>query len=291
MEEIQKSDDSKQFSLSKDEFQEYIETTLWSKFQSRLWKIVSVFLTIITVAGVFGIPYYISNEINKKLSKVEQEFSTKRKDILNNSKLLNLLSVLEERKKIELSNISLRLYNEIELLQERDSTIDSWTMEEITATLKMVAYEGKIYNLQAQDFRWIIDSTLLTTQVLPSQKIRVEAITPTGSTTAAFGHPFNDGTIGGILEDIKIRLSNLEVLREIIVEVELEMLAVGSKDELEEMQDKLLIKAAIDEKYISRYDTLLNKSLFKYFDKERLEEIKRYNHLYKLELKIEKATN
>jgi hypothetical protein len=270
-----------EFKLSKDAFQNYIEITLWNKFQDKLWKIVGIALTVGAIAGIFGIRYYIDNELNKRLSKIEIDFRSKSDQLMKNVKLLNFLAIVQEKKQDEISNQTFRLIEKIEGIT--NPNIKYWEKEELINSIKSIAYEGKVYKAQRKK---IIHPTneLLSEKIYPPDVIQGEHSNVGGSYLTSTSHPIKDGTVNGELEDLKIKLSHLEVFNSIVSNLKEELIVFGSKDELERIQNKVLFNSIIKKKLNDQYDTILNQSLINYFPINRIDEIEKYQHLYKLNL-------
>src|ERR1043165_413758 len=103
--------------LSKDDLLKYVELDLWSRFQDRLWKIVGIVMTIVTVLGLLGVPYYIRTEVTSHLVNREKEFTLRIKEITEYSKLLALLRGRYDGEKYRLDGDILRV---IDLIQRTD---------------------------------------------------------------------------------------------------------------------------------------------------------------------------
>lgn len=52
---------------------ELLEYRLWDKFRSKLWAIVGIFLTIVTIAGILGINSYINNRIESQIANEKEQ--------------------------------------------------------------------------------------------------------------------------------------------------------------------------------------------------------------------------
>lgn len=78
---------------------ELIEHRLWSKFSTKLWSIVGIFLTLSTLAGVFGVSAYIDQRVDKKvegerkkLEEARQGFLTESGELVRKIRLVHYLS-------------------------------------------------------------------------------------------------------------------------------------------------------------------------------------------------------
>lgn len=276
------------YNISKDEFMEFIEIKLWSKFLKRLWGIVGIFLTIITIAGIFGIPYYINNELKSRLTKLEADFDINRKEIINKTKLLTIAQIKQEEKKQELLYRTLIIKEGLEIVIDTLSSSTS-QLNEVRRSLNTIFYEQKLYESQLWRFD-IRDSTLREIELLPSQLRHQEIIGSGGYMTySALSHPINDGTIGGLLDDLIIRLAHLNAMNGIIEELAEDLVVYDNETESEKLQNKILLDLSFKKKSFVLYDTLLYKNLEKHFDEDRIKKIIEYKDLYKVDLELENS--
>jgi hypothetical protein len=68
--------------LSKDAW-ELVQYRLWDHLRSKVWTTLSVFLTLVTVAGLLGIPAYISSRVDAKIADERAKFDGLRAQIEN----------------------------------------------------------------------------------------------------------------------------------------------------------------------------------------------------------------
>lgn len=57
---------------------ELLEYRMWSKFKAKLWSYVGVFLTISTLAGLFGVSAYIDKRVDEKVESERKKFEETR---------------------------------------------------------------------------------------------------------------------------------------------------------------------------------------------------------------------
>ena len=59
--------------LSKDAW-ELVQYRLWDHLRSKMWTTLTVFLTLVTVGGLLGIPAYISSRVDQKIADERAKF-------------------------------------------------------------------------------------------------------------------------------------------------------------------------------------------------------------------------
>ena len=127
------------------------------------------------------------------------------------------------------------------------------------------------------------DSIFLTLRISPPQYIYQEIFGRSGG--GAFysdPHPINDGTVGGILNDIRFKLANLETLNKIIDRVKNDLLVMGGVTKIEQIQMKTFIEATYNSDYDIMYDSLLSVSMKNYFDEKKIKSIQKFENYYRI---------
>ncbi|MBL6445686.1 hypothetical protein JMN32_05160 [Fulvivirga sp. 29W222] len=78
---------------------ELLEFRLWEKISNKLWKLVGIFLTVVTIGGLLGINAFIDARIDRqvkeekeRLAEYEKELSKRNQQLTQFAKLITLLS-------------------------------------------------------------------------------------------------------------------------------------------------------------------------------------------------------
>ncbi|HEY3303964.1 MAG TPA: hypothetical protein VGL70_10575 [Candidatus Binatia bacterium] len=66
--------------LSKDAW-ELVQYRLWDQLRSKMWATLTVFLTLVTVGGLLGIPAYISSRVDQKIADERGKFEKLRAEL------------------------------------------------------------------------------------------------------------------------------------------------------------------------------------------------------------------
>lgn len=78
--------------LSKDAW-ELIQYRLWDHLRGKMWTTLSVFLTLVTVAGLLGVPTFISSRVDAKIADEKSKFEQLRSELAaDRSRILTLSS-------------------------------------------------------------------------------------------------------------------------------------------------------------------------------------------------------
>ncbi len=88
--------------ISRDDLLKYVELDLWSRFRERLWGVLATFLTLITVAGYLGVPYYIRSEMDRRLTEQQATFARRMAEAVTYSELLSMTAVRYHEARFEL---------------------------------------------------------------------------------------------------------------------------------------------------------------------------------------------
>jgi hypothetical protein len=226
--------------IKSDELLKYIEVDLWGRFQARLWKVVAAFLTLVTIAGLLGIPYYIKSEISNRLAAQAKTYSDRLEDIAAFSKLLALLTAEQQAHsfslKADIELVIAELARDNASAQGTNATGAHSSMNNPTQLLNELISRPDITT--AIDARFMTPFNFISPEDL-KKKIdlpRMFVVENRGFTGAgAFSepHPVLDGTLGGFLDDIKYRIVVLSAFNSAIERVNNELLRLGGATDLD----------------------------------------------------------
>jgi hypothetical protein len=219
--------------LSKDDLLKYVELDLWSKFQERLWKIVGIVITIVTILGLLGVPYYIKTQVTSHLVDREKEFTQRTKDISEYSKLLTLLRGRYDGERYRLDGDVLRVIDILERTEQGKSDKDDQgefndPVSELFSLISRSDFADVVENPVARHPLEIVPDKLRGKSIMPPT---IFTVAGSGLALAAGGkepHPIKDGTYEGVLKDLKFRILILEALRRCIDKLQADMLALGN---------------------------------------------------------------
>jgi len=220
--------------LSKDDLLKYIELDLWNRFQERLWKVVGIFLTLVTVIGLLGVPYYIKSEVTAHLQRREKEFTDKTDEVLAYSKLLAVLRARYDSERYRFDGDVLRVVSALSEARKSEPDAAKQSPRFNDPENELVAL------ISRQDFARVTDGTALMSRdaflVPPDMKdkklepptvITVESTGIRGGGGYREPHPVRDGTYNGIIKDLRYRVVVLEGLRRSIDSIQEKMLGLG----------------------------------------------------------------
>src|SRR5260370_9772903 len=97
----------------------YIETDLWSRFQTRLWKVVAIVLTGVAIAGLLGIPYYIRSEIQARLQTQSKLYSDRLDEV---AAYATAWSLLQSENDSEISRLKFDANSLIPILSNKEDS-------------------------------------------------------------------------------------------------------------------------------------------------------------------------
>jgi len=225
--------------LSKDDLLKYVELDLWNRFQERLWKVVGVFLTLVTVVGLLGVPYYIKSEVTAHLQKREKEFTDKTDEMVAYSKLLAVLRARYDSERYRFDGDMLRVVSA--LAEARKSGPDT-----AKKSPRFNDPENELVALVSRhDFAQVTEGSFMAGEafVVPPEMKDKNLVPPTTITIENKGvvgaggymetHPVRNGTYGGIIKDLRYRIVVLEGLRRAIDSLQEKMLSLGGTSVLE----------------------------------------------------------
>lgn len=224
--------------VDRDKLIDWIEADLWRRFEKRLWGIVSIFLAIVTVAGIFGIPYYINNESNRIFRRETVKFDEEQR---------HFLSLVKAYYKINSDYLSYR-----EKL--RDDVASA--LVDIDHFDKTGAQSSQGFNFNGpaelmekillnQNFTSLLDANFVKRELegkVPTKYDSLELsrkeminlenriLDAVGGTSAT--HPFRDGKLQGFYDDIKFRIVILASYERALADLQQEIFQLGGDDEL-----------------------------------------------------------
>jgi hypothetical protein len=235
--------------LSKDDLLKYVEIDLWERFQERLWKVVGIGLTVITIIGFLGVPYYIKNEMNNALRQQALDFRQRTDAILSQAKLL---SVLTTRYNSERSRFDTDVYRLIE-------AIGKFRAESKGEAPKYRSYapEDELTQLISRsDFSRVVDGSapmaielfsvpndLRGKTLMPPTVYIDERMGLQGAGGYRENHPVRDGAYEGAIRDLRFRMVALEALRRAIASSQDGLLALGGVTEIEKRVETVRVKS------------------------------------------------
>jgi hypothetical protein len=214
--------------LSKDDLLRYVELDLWNRFQDRLWKIVGLVLTGVTVLGLLGVPYYIKSEVSSRIESREKEFAERTKEVLEYSKLLAILKARYDGERYRFDGDVLRLVDALNQMAKPGSDTGPSFIEpagELSTLLSKSDFSDIVAGSSFASFE--AAAAMNDKKVLPPTVMVVSGKGVILETGEIETHPIKNGTYGGAVRDLKFRMVVLEALRNTINRTQEEMLNVG----------------------------------------------------------------
>lgn len=276
--------------MSGSEFLEYVELKLWSGFERKLWLYAGLILVLYSLAGTFGIVYYIDSKIEARTKEAEVRYSEKSETLLQYAKLQILLTEAYSTKKLELAQQVVlavqgiehakatvndqKVRNQLEgarfyLIQ--DVSWDEYANEEVgPKNLKAIA-------LPAADLYPNIP-------ILPPRRIEVQQALGgrfIGGTSAV--HAVNDGTLRGVMLDVKFRIVQLRAYRKAMDHINRRILEYGGDTDFQKMVKKIAVAAAVDQEFFSAYERYVAEASDKLLLDEERKIFQKYGYLYRIE--------
>ena len=258
--------------VGRSELINYIELDLWSKFQARLWKTVAGVLTLAAIGGVFGVPYYIRNEINARLQRQTEDFDHRTREVFAYSKLLALLSAKYATHLALLQADVLRLATALETAERDDPKSDAiWTRGRSQELLSLAA---------RSDFGSLIDGGVVSRQALMLRKdegsrklfppvvLAYENRGLTGGGGYTEPHPVLDGTLEGAVRDLQFRIVVLESLRRSMDSVQRGLLALGGSTKLDGEFEAVRSEALEKDVFAAAFSSSINEISMKLLAEE-----------------------
>jgi hypothetical protein len=262
--------------LSKDDLLKYVELDLWNRFQERLWKIVGVVLTVVTVAGLLGVPYYIRVQVNNTLQQQAKDFENRTGEMLAYSKLIAVLNAQYNSERYRFDG---DVYRIVAALRE------GVTDPSVGLGVGLSSADQLISLVSGEDFQKVTENSYMTTpafwvptelrnkKLVPPTTITMENRGPTGS-GGGFrqAHPVRDGSYDGCIRDLRYRIVILESLRKAMIVLQEKLLTLGGSSELAKRVELVRIKSIeasdFNESFGKEVDLIANRFLN---EKERQE--------------------
>jgi hypothetical protein len=273
--------------LSKDDLLKYIELDLWSKFKERLWKLVGIALTLVTIIGFLGIPYYIRNEVNSHLQQREKEFTDKTDEILAYSKLLAVLRARYDSERYQFDTDVLRIVSALTEAKKGDAGSDNKPRfgepgEELISLISRSDFaqvtEGSFMAKNAFN----VPQDMKDKKLLPETTITVENKGPSGASAYQQIHPVRNGTYEGSIKDLRYRIVVLEALRRSIDSLQEKMLALGGNSALEKRVEVVRVKALESTEFHDTFSTELTTIANAFLTSPEQDEFAKLQELYVL---------
>lgn len=156
--------------LSKDGW-ELVQYRLWDSIRSKMWRTLSVFLTLVTLGGLLGIPAYISGRIGTEIAAEKKKFEELRSQLQEENATLqsrvSLTSHLLSRwalDRAELQRILIQVESDLD-----DSRLSQGEQQEIRSSLRILLRRFPRRHFEEEDLcfevRMVVD--LLDTGALP----------------------------------------------------------------------------------------------------------------------------
>lgn len=106
--------------LSKDAW-ELIQYRLWDQLRSKMWATLTVFLTLVTVGGLLGIPAYIGSRVDQKIADERTKFEKLRAELeADRQKVLTLSSTTSQMAFLWIQSLAEFQRTQLEVLSQLD---------------------------------------------------------------------------------------------------------------------------------------------------------------------------
>jgi len=275
--------------LSKDDLLKYVELDLWNRFQERLWKLVGLVLTIVTVLGLLGVPYYIRNEVTAHLQEREKEFADNMNEVLAYSKLLAVLKARYDSERYRLDGDVLRIVTALEQNAQADSSAKIGFLDPGSELISLIS---------RQDFAEVTSGSPVAghafdiPEELKDKKLSPPTIFTVGDkglTLATGGkepHPVRNGTYRGSVKDFKYRITVLEALRRSIDKMQAVMLSLSTTFGASRKTEVVSVDTLQSQDFNQSFSSELALVANSFLTKEEQAEFARCQNLYTLGYKI-----
>ena len=279
-----------QYSVSREDWTKFVEMDLWSRFQGRLWKLVAGFLTVVALAGIFGIPYFIRTEINDGLQETKRAFAEQEDALVSYSKLLDLLQLQYSDERASLTS------DAYALIRNTDN-----------ALAKLPKQQRDIFNFGPTTHWWysrgvpvgIVDrgldrtgeqdispTVMLLDPKSPFSRLEVtepavvytEGTSRNLSLAESLPHPIRDGTFLGELKDILYRSVYLRADEVTMKSLRSDLLSTARENQ--PGQRTPTVESLYNYVYLPRFKTNLDAAIKTQLDKEQAAELGKYLKLY-----------
>ncbi len=238
---------------------ELVEVDLWSRFQKRLWAVITGFLVLVSVAGFLGIPYYIESQTNAIFSSQSKKYEEEIRRITSSVKSFLLLS-----SKFEVFHQRLRQDIYVVLHDLAEYYEDN---PKVSGFFKPDALLLKV--LHEDDPRDLIDQRTIfihrykkeefeKLKVSINETIHLEntIFGATGSTFAR--HPYRNGTLEGFIDDVKLKILILAAFKDALEAQRIEIFQIGGETSLEKRIRGLEVEAISNAGFLTRFDKYLS---------------------------------
>jgi hypothetical protein len=282
--------------LSKDDLLRYVELDLWAKFQERLWKLVGVVLTVVTVLGLLGVPYYIKNEVTSHLLEREKEFTQRTNEVLEYSKVLAILRARYDGERYCFDGDVLRLVNALDKIEDKDQAKKNPDVDNGPSFLDP---RSELVSLISRpDFSEVVDGSASARNplVIPENMKLKQVLPPTVFTLSKSGmtlqtgdkdpHPIRNGSYEGTIKDLKYRIAVLEAWRRSIEEMQNQMLSVGNNFNEAKTQEPVTAESLQYKDFQRLFATALSSVVNGFLTKEERAEFEQWQSLYTLGYKV-----
>ncbi|MBC8031845.1 MAG: hypothetical protein H7Z16_17310 [Pyrinomonadaceae bacterium] len=272
--------------LSKEDLLKYVELDLWSKFQERLWKLVGLFLTIVTVIGLLGIPYYIRNEVTGHLQQREKEFTDKTDQILAYSKLLAILRARYDSERYRFDGEVLRIAAALEEQQGNQISDNAPSLlspgNELVSLISRADFAEVVGSSPIASRPLEVPENLKNVKLLPATIVTLER---KGSALASGDkelHPIRNGTFHGLIKDLRYRIVVLEALRRSILSLEEGMVSLGGGTDLAKRLEVLRVNTLESRDFQGAFANELSSIAGNFLTKSEQAQFAQYQDLYTL---------
>ena len=238
---------------------DWIEIDLWRRFEKRLWAVVSIVLTMITVAGIFGVPYYINSEMSKLFATQADKFSLESQKLISMIKAYarisgDYMSYMQEfREDVaaalhDVSNFQLSskqhalsfggpgdLFRKLLLIQKYDNILhEQFLLSELNS-------------VSLKDYSQL---KLSHQETINLENRVIDAV---GGTSAP--HPYRNGDLRSFYTDLKLRIVILASYERALADMEKQISRLGGIDELSSQTRGLEADASGNsfDEYFSKY--------------------------------------
>lgn len=266
------------YTLSRDELLTYIELNLWSRFQGRMWQVVGAVLTIVTVGGLLGIPYYIKTQVDLQLVQRAKEFQLRSDEIITHAKLLAIMTARYESERQQLDADIFRIVSAI------PPEVSKQTNRNPSGALIAVA--------SSHEFSPVVDGALITKgawdippelkgkSLFPATMLVYENRGLAGGSGYEETHPVRNGTYQGCIRDIRFRIVLIEALHRAIGNLQKTILELGGASDAERRVEAVKVSSLKSSEFADSLTREMAKVSDKFLNEEEKREFARVRDLY-----------
>jgi hypothetical protein len=155
--------------LSKDAW-ELIQYRLWDHLRSKMWATLTVFLTLVTVAGLLGIPAYISSRVDQKIAdergkfeKLKTDFEADRLRALTLSSTTSHMAFLWVQSLAEFQRTQLEVLSQLDSprFQKDDKAKQTWHVFRLLVSRFDLQETAKQFRSQVRSLTALLDCECL----------------------------------------------------------------------------------------------------------------------------------